>query len=495
MRIKFFFGNLIITFLVEGMVIISLFLIYRIVAQGYGAQGVGEYSLIKRVVGFLQPIFLLGIGVALPRYIALARDNQERYGYAQSGLFLIVALSFILLLFANAFKELFSQLFFGSGDYARLVVPFSFLFAGLMLHGFIYAYLRGRMFAKRFNFLQLINISIIPITIFVFAHHYSLESAVSGVGIATGIIAVIVLIVSAKGILTPVKNFVESLKMLIIYGLPRLPGDFAIAGLFSIPIIAIAHFLSIEYAGYLAIGQNIIQVIGAMFAPLGILLLPKVSDLAARGKKEMIQDNLGLLIHALIDVALFVSVQLLIFMDIIIIFWLGPEFIQASFLARIMVVSVIFYVFYVSVRSIIDAMKIEPINTTNSLLSLFIAITAGVLLSLFGFMPLIINFTVAFTIGLVCLGILTYNSLQKIYYQSTFKILKYLVSSFALNSIFAVIALGFKPLITGNIWQVASFLFFAGSLYLLIIWCIKRDWIRRGPNLIFLDTINRQPIK
>jgi len=382
MKIKSFFKNLLFTFIAEGLVLLSFFLIYRIIAHNYGAQGAGEYSLIKKVFGFLHPIFILGIGVGLPRYIALAINREDRRDFVRAGFFSIIISCGVFLLFANIFKVFFASVFFGAPEYAEMVVPFSFFFAGLAMHGLVYSYFRGRMMAKLFNLLQLINLAIIPVLVLFLFNQHSLNVAMSVIGVLVFLVAIVFMTPFWGDLIKPGKGLKNAFGKLMRYSVPRVPGDFLMAAFFSLPIIGAAHFVSVEGAGYLSIGQGVIVAIATMLAPFGVLLLPKVSSLMAVGRENDVNINLNLFIRAILDGSLFVMVQIMIFADTIILFWLGPEFLPAAAPMRIMAISILSYAFYVSTRSVIDGAQSKPLNSINAFVSLAVALFLAAILFL-----------------------------------------------------------------------------------------------------------------
>ncbi|MCD6470958.1 oligosaccharide flippase family protein, partial [bacterium] len=78
LKLRPIFKNIILTFITQAIVLIAFFVIYRLIAKNFGPEGVGEYSLVKKVIGFLQPLLLFGVGVGLPRYIAMSKDSEQR---------------------------------------------------------------------------------------------------------------------------------------------------------------------------------------------------------------------------------------------------------------------------------------------------------------------------------------------------------------------------------------------------------------------------------
>jgi len=397
-KLRPFFKDIFLTFVTQAIILVALIFVYRLIAQNFGPEEVGKYSLVKRVIGFLQPLLLLGLGVGLPRYVAMSRDLEQRSSYLKVGGLIVTPLVFVFLIFINIFKEYFAKIFFGSINYINLVLPFSFFLAALILHSLVYSYFRGRLLVKTFNSLQIINLALVPIIILIFFKNITIEKLITLIGIATFIIAFLFSLFFVKEIFiyNKRKRFKKSLKELFVYSLPRLPGDFVLAGLFSLGPIFAAHFASIQEVGYLSVSQSLLKTIGAGIAPLGIILLPKVSNLISNGRQEIVKENLNFFWGAVFQSSIFICFQLIIFADTIIKYWLGPNFSSAVPVMQIVFCSIVFYAFYVSMRNILDAAKVRPINTINLFISLgAFLIIASVLLFLVKFFSPIISLSIA----------------------------------------------------------------------------------------------------
>lgn len=73
-KLRPIFKDISLTFITQAIVLVSFFFIYRLIAKNFGPEGVGEYSLIRRVLGFFLPLLLLGLGIGIPHY----RRQQSR---------------------------------------------------------------------------------------------------------------------------------------------------------------------------------------------------------------------------------------------------------------------------------------------------------------------------------------------------------------------------------------------------------------------------------
>ncbi len=475
------------TFIAETIVLVGFIIIYRLIAKNFGPEGVGEYSLIRRVISFVLPLLILGLRIGLPRYIAMSKDRRQRVSYIKAGFLVVAVFTLFSLLVINLFRTYFAKTFFGNVAYTDLVLPFSFFLMGLILHILVYFYFQGRLFVRTFNFLQIINLSLVPIVILIFFRNITISKLIILVGSSTLIIAFLFSLSFIKDLFAPIKKlqFKNSFKELFRYSLPRVPGDFALAALFSLGPIFAAHLAPIQEVGYLCVSQSLLIGMCGMIAPLGIVLLPRVSLLIAQGEQGRIKENLRFFIAAILQCFIFICIQSLIFTDAIIKYWLGLEFSGAIPVMRIALISTIFYTFYIAMRSILDATKVKPLNTINISISLgtFLSI-AGMLLFIFKFFTPIISLSIAFSSGLICLGILTFFSIRKIYPENPKKDLSHLWVAILINFPLGAITLLMKSFVASRIYYLIIFEIFLGIVYLSILWLLKTDWLREIPKRI-----------
>jgi len=479
-RLRPIFKDISLTFIAEAILLLSFFFIYRLIAKNYGPEGLGEYSLVKKVAGFFHSLLFLGMGVGIPRYIAISQDEDKKNTYIRTGGMIIIIFTFIFLIIINLFKEYFTKIFFGTSDYIILVLPFSFFLSSLILHRLVYSYYRGHLLVKTLNTFQIINLGLVPIIILVFFKNITIGMLISLIGVTTFIIAFIFSLPFIKEFYISIEKgqFKNSLKELLYYSLPRVPGDFALAGLLSLGVIFAAHSASIQEVGYLSVSQSLLNTTGTAIAPLGLILLPKVSSLIAQKREAEIRENLNFLIGTVIQCSVFVCFQLIIFTDAIIGYWLGSEFIKATPTMQIVFCSIIFNVFYVAMRSILDAVEIRPLNAINIFVSLSVFLLLAGLLFLFKSFASITILSIAFTSGMACLGILTYISIRKIYPGNLKGDLNYLWIAIIINIFLGGIAILVKSFVILKFRYLIFFIVLLGIIYLSILWLLKMEWIR-----------------
>jgi hypothetical protein len=132
--------------------------------------------------------------------------------------------------------------------------------------------------------------------------------------------------------------------------------------------------------------------------------------------------------------------------------------------------------------------KVRPINLINVSISfgLFLAVS-GILLFLVKLFPPIISLSIAFTSGFICAGILSYVSIRKIYPEKLNKDLNYLWIAIGINTLLGSIALLTKSLVASRFYYLVIFEILIGLIYLLILWLLKTDWLRKVPEKILLS--------
>jgi O-antigen/teichoic acid export membrane protein len=259
-----------------------------------------------------------------------------------------------------------------------------------------------------------------------------------------------------------------------------------LGGLLSLSPIFAAHFVSVTKVGYLSVGQSLVTAVGGLAAPLGMVLLPKVSSLLAQGREESIAKSINVYIIAILQCSVFICLQLIIFSDLLIVFWLGKNFVEAVWIVRTSFFASFFYLFYVSMRSIIDAVKVRAVNTINLLVSFLLFVLSSSFVLLPGSNALVV-LNASFAGGIVCLAALTYFSLRKIYPCQLSQELRFFLPAFGVSCFLALVSFAVKPFVT-NIAYLAGYEILIGTFYLFILFYFKTGWVLEA----FEATLNKK---
>jgi O-antigen/teichoic acid export membrane protein len=402
----------ILTFITEITILGSGLLVYRLAANILGKEGFSEYALVRRTISFLLPALILGMGVAIPRYIGYSYSNFKKANtYFIAGFIILFFVILIFSLLINLFQKNFAFLFFGDSKYYYLIFPINIMLIGLIFHSVCYGYFRGNLSMIKANFLQLINMGIVPFLVFF------LENNLKEIILLNGLIIILVsfifLTMILKNITFERNEIYTNLKELMAYGIQRVPGDFGLSGLFSLPSTITAHISGVTIAGYVAFGTSLLNMVGAGFAPLGLILLPKASQLVANKDFKILKTYIIKILKITFILTVLGIVFFEIFADKIILIYLGTLNYDLLIITRIIIIASIGYTIYVVMRSIIDAYYVKAMNTKNIFISLmfFLTVSFGTFLVEKSYIFIVINFAVS----IILLGILTLIDIRKLF--------------------------------------------------------------------------------
>lgn len=361
------------TFLTEFAVMACQIVTYKLAAHFLGKQGFSEYAVARRAISTIYPVGLLGLGVALPRYIAISSESggaglcDRFYGVALRCIGLTMCLIFALI---NFMPSKFAYLIYGDASYKALAVPISMVLTGLILHAIVYSYFRGHLLMNRANILQFANLGTVPLLAFLPGDR-SLEAILRNIGLFSIAISLVALASTpwreiASG------SFAE-VKILMRYGIPRVPGDFAHMALLGLPAFFVAHSVGVQEAGLVAFGISILSMISAIFAPVGLVLLPKSSLMLATGATAELRRHVLTLVKTSVVISAVLTTLVFLFANPLIHRYLGVDFGDAARVARILCLGAVPYSVFLVIRNVLDAFH------DNAVTSLLLVVALGVL--------------------------------------------------------------------------------------------------------------------
>lgn len=406
--------DFITTFLTEFIVLGSSIIAYKLAANFLGNEGFSEYVLSRRNVSLFQPALLMGLSIGIPRYLAYASTenpgSKKSDAYFISGLSVLVVVIITFTIILNLFKANLAYLLFGSIEYIPLIFPINVMLIGSILHAAAYSYFRGHLLMIRANILQMVNLGLVPLLAL------CLGKTTRDVLIITGscwsAISLLSLFAIAKNIKWEGTYFLSCIKELLSYGLQRVPGDFAYAALFTLPATFTAHIRGVQEAGYVAFAASVSNMIGTVFVPVGLILLPQASQIIAGRNFEMLRYYSNRLLKITFFMTVLGVVFFEIFADTIIELYLGQSYSEIIFLTRIIVIGSVAHTIFISLRSIIDAYYLKALNTINIIIALLLFLLLSAIVAFFskGYIYIVVCFVVA----IFLLGSLTLLEIRKI---------------------------------------------------------------------------------
>ncbi|MGB9460583.1 MAG: lipopolysaccharide biosynthesis protein [Candidatus Acidiferrum sp.] len=382
------------TFATEFTVMASQIVAYKLAAHFLGKQGFSEYALARRAISTIYPIALLGFAVGLPRYIAIStgHENAERRDrFFGATLCCVGTAAAALIALMNLMPAKFAYLAYGSVSYKALALPVSLIIGGLTLHAVVYSYFRGHRLMTRANILQFTNLAVVPVLGFSIA-----SDEVRSVLLAIGLLTIVV---SSLGLLfTPwqqmAANSLAEAKMLLRYSVPRVPGDFALMALLGLPAFLVAHQAGVQAAGYVAFGVSVLSMIGAVFAPVGLILLPKSSQMIASGAGEELRGHVMRIITLALVIALGLTALAYLTADPFVRLYLGTDYSGVAKILRVICLGAVPFALFQVTRNLLDAFHELAVTSAFLIISLCVFgvgvlslrsmsnSTAGILISL-----------------------------------------------------------------------------------------------------------------
>jgi len=374
--------NYLITYIAEGFIFLSGLFIYNIIATRLGATAFAEYIIAGKIVAILQPIAMLGLGVGIPRFTAIRQAQcEEKNGvdnYFVGGLAWLLTVTPIMFAGAVLFPETFSKVFFGSSQHVSLFLPMMIWLIGILLHAMSYSYFRGRLQMWQANALNVWGSAFGPlISVLLFGTTVPMLLTANGVLLSIGAVLFLALTVN-KFDINQCRMGVD-VRELLKYSIPRVPGDLALAALYSLPTIFAAHMLGIQQAGMVGFGSSVLTKIMTMFAPISVIMMPEISGFLARRDTELVQRRtLQILISALVILTV-VVMGLVTLAPFVVSVLLGSDYSDYVWYLRLVVIAIIPLALFTVLRNVIDAYYTLPVNAKNIIISLLAQLSLAVL--------------------------------------------------------------------------------------------------------------------
>ena len=400
-----FKSDFIVTFLNGLIVIGGVFILNGLIARIHGLELLGEFLLIKRTLSAVVGILLIGMNVGLPNY--LSRNFQRSFGDISFILFIIVTIPLTVIL-------IISILWFDiTGFYSEHFWIYIIFSLGISAQFITYALYRGYMNMIGANIFQLLGTAIIPIIVFTFV--IDLYEGFSWIGSCVLIVMIFAFIIRNKGINIHEINFEQS-KKIIIYGLERIPSFVAqFILLAGIPLF-LAQTVNFESVAYFISSLSLVRLSLIIVNPIGMVLLPRISNKIASGAMDDVANFLNIFIKAGIVFSVIGTAYFYINAPLILTFWLGEVSETGITILRLTILALPFYTFSGLTRSPIDAVSEKGYNSLIYGLAAVVLITIIFIGKTLGF-DLLTTALVSFIISHIVAGLLGAFFIQRFYHN------------------------------------------------------------------------------
>lgn len=166
--------------------------------------------------------------------------------------------------------------------------------------------------------------------------------------------------------------------VLLRYGLPRVvatTADLMIDP--ALPWLAVQNGVGLAGAGYLAIGVSLLRPLSPVAGALNQVMVPSAAVLAAQRDLAAQSRQMQQITEWAIHVGLFCALQMAVWCDVVIRVWLGPQYLAATPVARVIALALAPWFVYLSSRGVVDGHSEKPVNAASLVTTLGVLLVGG----------------------------------------------------------------------------------------------------------------------
>jgi O-antigen/teichoic acid export membrane protein len=230
---------------------------------------------------------------------------------------------------------------------------------------------------------------------------------------------------------------------------------------------------------YLSAGQQVLSMISLAVVPLGLVLLPSLARLWEIDR-ERATRYIAQLASFAVHVAIFLSVQAILYADMAVRIWLGSNFDDAGSVVRITVAPAALFAVYLMLRSVLDAVEVRSFNSRNNLIALAIFATVATVLLALDVIDPVFAVAWAFCAGVTAQGALTLLTVHRFFGLA---VSDYLLGvAVPLGLLTGALGLAARPVIDGSGAELVLLL----ALELVLAALYFGTLVRRGAGWVVL---------
>lgn len=401
-----FLKDIIVTLFGQIFLLITAFIINKILSVRLGVEEFGLYSITKRSATVLSFMTLFGLGISMPRFISMStsspdRGENEEASWLVAGMIVLITSTLLGWLLILIFREKVCELIYSECPDVSMISAVAIYAYGLAFSSFVYAFFRGTGNFNKFIITQTTTqISAILITILLNANYKFIIIAWGVSAFTVSLFFILPTIIRYDYLKLTYKSVTSRIKRVAIYGMPRLVGEGILFSFFTVPLIIINKELGTVSASLLSVSMIVLQAFVPFFSFVGYKLLPYVSGNFKENFGEVYR-KVNFIILFFIALSLMISITANFFSTYIILTLFSKEYIESVPVFNILIFCLIPISIYLTLRNPIDAMFDFPFNTLN------LSISFIILLSLVCLSNSIKQYAFSFLIAYIALGLLS----------------------------------------------------------------------------------------
>jgi len=274
-------------------------------------------------------------------------------------------------------------------------------------------------------------------------------------------------------------------QVLLRYGMPRVPASALEPALdLVLPWMAIVSGAGLAGAGYLAIGLALMRPLNPISGALSQVLLPESATAVARQEFEVHATRVRQIAEWALHAGLFMTFQMVVWVDLLIRLWLGPDFAPAAGVAAIVCLSLAPSFLYACLRGLIDGETERAVNTVNLCIAVLVFVAFA---GLSGWLRIlgVASLGVAYLASRLTLASMTLRYLNRAHGLSLFALKPW--RAIASTALLGVAGLVLRELLPERYLLVGMVAFFpfAALLFLVVMTRSAVEWIRSLRRLLW----------
>ena len=476
-RLSPFLRDLALTAATSLLTIAALIVFGRILALRLDPEGFGAVMLARRIVATLDPVSTFAMAIAVTRFAALMGEGK-RHRVLVVGTAMALGVGAIVAAIWFGFSAAIAEVVFESPMYLAIVQATAAVIATYSVFIVLYAWYRGTERMWEANLWQIWAIAIGPVVVVWLTARPGNEPRLL-IGLA--LVLLIAAFPLAAELVVALKKRQpfegKTLRTMVRYAAPRVPGGLAFGALLAIGPLMAPRLASVEAIGYVATGQALLRVVEGATEAFGRVALAKVSQLVAAGEHTVLKERIADVAAVVLHIGAFATLQLWVWTPEIIGAWLGPEYLPGVRVVRIVVLGVLPYLLFVTLRSVLDSIEERAVNASNLYIAVAVTAIASVIL---GRRFEAEGLAAAMAVGFLLLGTMTFRAVHHRYAFALQTLMTPHV--FAINAGLFIAALAVQAVVTSRSlpavpMAVAAETVFA-LLYGLVLWRLGARWMR-----------------
>lgn len=412
--------DIIFTTITQALALVSLLISFKLVSYYFSEEGFLLYSTTRRNLALIVMTISLGLSISLIKCVSSSSDgaSSEKKQYLTVAIMIFLLTYLIVFIFVFVARLQLSQFFYADYEHTSIVLSLYIGVGGLLIHGLVYSYFRGRLYVKNANIIDIANHALVPIIGIMLAKNINEVFVITGVlQFVLSFIIIGVILYKSNIKLDLYRMTKKGIKLLKI-GIVRVPAEAGMVALLSFSAVFVTHFYGLKVSGYFSFSLTLVTTISYLFLPLGIVLLPRILQLRRTKTREYIINIINITIATVVVGGMVIVILLNQFMSILLEF-LSVDINRSTLsLISLTIISSIGYSTYSVLKNIIDALYIKGINSINVFYTIIVFSALLIYLLISSKVTNISNFLYVFNASFVFLGLVSIISIyRKIYYE------------------------------------------------------------------------------